>query len=104
VGGPISGQTIHDVIRSYYVVGAFTATTTPQPVRVGSENLKHRKVLIVHNNSSAKVWLVQDVTQTKTDGIPIKADERLVIGVTDNVDVYIVAGSGTKNLRVMEGA
>ena len=60
----------------------------------------NRRSLLVYNNGDAKVYILSSKNQTKEDGIPV------AVGVSYEDDqsrgaLYIVAESGTQDVRVM---
>jgi len=69
-------------------------------VKILAENPK-RKAFLVYNNGTATVYLIDDETVPKEDGIPIPPG-----GSYDNdtttAAIYLVAESGTQDVRVEE--
>ena len=101
-GSTIPGhQNVADAVTHSGTQGAMTITSTAQPVRVGATNAE-RKVVTVYNNSTTAIYWGWDSTVTSTTGTPIEGKDLMVFNVNKNIDVYLVAASGSINVRITE--
>jgi len=70
------------------------------PVQILAENPR-RKGFLVYNNGTATVYLLDDPTLPKKEGMPISAGASYDNDTT-TAAIYLVAESGTQNVRVEE--
>lgn len=82
----------------------FSATTTIQQLL--SFNSR-RRVVNIFNNGTDFVVISQDQVGTLANGVPIpvgtSATLKRINGDEPELNLYVVANSGTQNLRVFEG-
>lgn len=68
------------------------------PVQLVASNPK-RTGLLVYNNGTATVYIISHQNMTKSDGIPIAASSSYENDTT-TAKLYIIADSGTQDVRV----
>lgn len=83
-------------LRSQSISVTTSATSLP------SNPLEYRRALVIHNNSSATIFLGGS-SVTVGNGLPLLAGEKIAFDVAGNpnVTVYAIAGS-TVEVRIME--
>jgi len=96
-------QNVTDVLCIEGIQGLKSVTTTPSLACVGSVNKSVRKMLLVHNKSKTATiyWGFTD-SVTKDTGFPITpySSERFM--VSQDMEIYLVSGSGTVSVVVGE--
>jgi hypothetical protein len=95
---------IADVINSSGVEGAITVTTTAIEAKVGASRLVNRKLLTVFNNGSQPIYFGYNSTVTTASGTPIVKDQSASWDVGDGLGVWLIASSGSHNVRVTEAS
>jgi len=82
--------------------GSYTRTfklpVTTQAVQLVAKDSKRAR-LIVYNNGSATVYILSAQNMTTSDGIPVAAGTSYTNDTT-TAELYIVAASGTQDVRV----
>lgn len=86
------------------VEGSLTVGTSATEAKVGANKLTNRKLLTVHNNSSATIYWGFTSSVTTSTGTPIFKDQVVSWSVGDSQTIYLIAGSAGNNTRVTEGA
>lgn len=86
------------------VQGAVTVSTTAVEVKVGVSRLANRKSLTAHNNSSATLYWGYTSGVTVANGTPLFKDQFISWDVGEDQPIFMIAGSGSNNVRVTEGA
>lgn len=76
-------------------------TTTPQVVRVGASNLLERTVVWVQPVDGL-IYYGFDSSVSASNGFKVFKDQLFEHEVGDLLDVYIVAASGSVNVRIAE--
>jgi len=83
-------------------LGKYTRTfkldVTTKVAQLCAEDPK-RKAILVYNNGSAAVYILSAQNQTASDGIPVAAGSSYTNDTT-TAELWIVAASGTQNVRV----
>lgn len=86
------------------VEGAITVSTTAVEVKVGVSRLSNRKSVTAHNNGSSTLYWGYTSSVTSSSGTPLFKDQFISWDVGPTQAVYIIAASGSHNVRVTEGA
>lgn len=95
---------VSDIVDNGGLHGSLSVSTTAVAVRVGASNLVNRKVLMFHNNGTGTLYWGYNNTVNSSNGMPLKKDQFCVGDWGPGTTIYIIASSGTHNLRVNEGA
>lgn len=93
-----------DIINTEAVYGALTVTTTPIEVRVGSTRLENRKLVMIYNNSNVTLFFGFNSAVNSTNGMPLPANTSVTLAIGDNLPIFIVASSGSRNIRIIEAS
>jgi hypothetical protein len=93
-----------DILYVEGVEGSLTVGTTPVEVRVGSSALEGRKIVTLFNNSNSTIFWGFTSGVTISTGTPIVKNQFVTWDVSQNVSIYVVAGSAGNNTRITEGA
>lgn len=99
-----SDDDLINIINTSGVQGAVTVTSSATVIRVGGSNLSNRQLVTVYNNSSVTLYWGYTNAVTTSTGTPIFKDQFFSWTVGPSVDVYLIAASGSNNVRVTEGA
>lgn len=87
------------------VNGAISVSTTAVAAQVGGSNLTERKTLIIYNNSNNTIYWGYSSGVTTANGIPVYKDQYFTWdGLGPNVTIWLIAASGTNDVRVAESA
>lgn len=91
-----------DVLNTSAAYGALTVSTSPVEARVGSSRLANRKSLIIFNNSTVTLYWGFDTGVNANNGMPLLANSYVTISVGQDIPVYLIASSGSRNVRIVE--
>ena len=86
-------------VYSEIAVAAKTVGTTAVLLATGSATMTDRRLLVIHNNSSAVVY-VGPSGVTTSNGMPVAPSDRVFLPVS--TDVYAIAGATGNDVRIME--
>lgn len=86
------------------VEGAITVSTLAVEVKVGVSNLANRKLVTAYNNGSATVYWGYTSLVTTSTGSPLLKNQQAAWEVGENQSIYLIAASGSHNIRITEGA
>jgi hypothetical protein len=89
---PLNGPAVH---------GALSVTTTPQEVKVGASRLEERNVLTIQP-LNGDVYFGYSDSVTSLTGTKIYQGQVFPLEATDELPVWIVAASGTIDVRITE--
>lgn len=81
---------------------AISVTTTATEVRVGGARLANRCVVTAYNNGAQPIFWGYTSGVTTTSGTPLAVGQVGSWKVGDQQSVYLIATSGTQNVRVTE--
>lgn len=95
---------VSDIVDNGGVNGPISVSTSAVAVRVGGANLANRKSLTFHNNGTATLYWGYSAAVTATNGHPIMRNQFVTGNWGPNTTIYIIAASGTHDVRVTEGA
>lgn len=93
-----------DIIDTGGVEGAVSVSTTAVAVRVGVSNLANRKALTAHNNGTGTLYWGYTAGVTAATGTPLMRNQFASWDIGPTVTVYIIAASGSHDVRVTEGS
>lgn len=93
-----------DVSNAGGVQGSLTVTTSAVIAKVGASNLANRKTLTIYNNSLVTVYWGYTSGLTTSNGTPLFKDQIISFEVGPSTDVYLIAPSGSRDMRVTESA
>lgn len=82
--------------------GAITVTNAAIEVKVGGSRLAGRSLLTAHNNGTATIFWGYTSGVTTTTGTPLAQGQVGSWKVGDQQSVYLIATSGSQNVRVTE--
>jgi hypothetical protein len=91
-----------DILNNSGTQGALTVGITPIEVKVGVSPLEGRKVVTVFNNSNRTIYWGYTSGVTALTGTPIERDQLAVFEVGDSLPIYLVASTGSNNVRITE--
>jgi len=95
---------VNDMLDNGGVQGAISVSTTAVAVRVGGSNLANRKALTAHNNGTATLYWGYTNAVTTATGTPLMRNQFAVWDAGPNTTIWIIAASGTHDVRVTEAA
>lgn len=95
---------ISDICNNSGIEGAITATTSATAVRVGGSNLTNRKILSFFNNGTATLYWGYTNSVTSSTGTPLMRNQHVFGDWGPSTTIYIIAASGSHDVRVTEGA
>lgn len=105
-GNPLASNNsqlqVRDVLNTAGQYRAQSVTTSAAEALGGGTILANRKVLTICPTNGTVYWGYSNAVTTST-GTPIFKNEKFAIAVTDNVHVYLIAGS-TIDCRISEGS
>lgn len=104
IGSANTELKVRDIVETAGVQGAISVSTTAVAVRVGGSNHALRKVLTALNNGTATLYWGYNNTVTVASGTPLMRNQFAVWEVGANVTIWIIAASGSHDLRVTEGS
>ena len=81
--------------------GALSVTPTPSEVKVEASALEERRVITIQPVDGA-VWFGYNSSVTSSTGTKIYKGQIYALEATDNLTVYVVADSGTVDVRITE--
>lgn len=84
--------------------GPITVSTTAVPARTLGVNLANRKNLVIYNNGTATIYWGYDPALTSNSGIPLAIGQVTSLDVGSNTTIYLIAASGSHNVRIAEGS
>lgn len=93
-----------DIVDGGGVQGNISVSTTAIAVRVGGSNLADRKRLSFWNNGTATLYWGYTAGVTSTNGFPIMRNQFVSDSWGPNTTIYIIAVSGSHDVRVNEAA
>jgi hypothetical protein len=93
-----------DLVSSGGLQSSLTVGTTPVEVKVGSSRLTDRKSVTLFNDSNATLYWGYTDSVTVSSGSPILKNQLAAWAISEDVSVYVVAGSANNNTRITEGA
>lgn len=99
----LNGQLlVSDALDNSGAQGAISVTSSAVAVRAAGSNLANRKSVSAYNNSALTLyWGVTSGVTTST-GIPLKPGQYTSWNAGPNTTIYLIAASGTNNVRVVE--
>ena len=86
------------------VQGNISVSTSAVAVRVGGSNLANRKNLFFQNNGTATIFWGYTAGVTTTTGMPLMRNQFVMGDWGPNTTIYLIAASGSHDVRVNEGA
>lgn len=99
-----SSVTINDIVNTSGTNGAISVSTTAVAVRVGGSNLTARKNLTALNNGTATIYWGYSNAVTTSNGTPLMRNQFAAWDAGPSITVYLIAASGTHDVRVSEAA
>ena len=93
-----------DTLDNGGVNGAITVTTSPIEAKVGASVLPDRKMLTVYNNGNKTIYWGFDSSVSASNGTPIEKSQFFAWSVGQNTLIYLIADSGSQNVRITESA
>jgi hypothetical protein len=90
-----------DVLDTEGVFAALTVTTTPVEAKVGANPLTARQVLVLQPKDR-DIFYGFSNTVTASTGIELFRDQTISLPVGPSVRVWLVASSGSRNIRIQE--
>lgn len=93
-----------DIVDGGGLQGAITVGTTAVAIRVGGSNLANRKRLTFINNGTQTLYWGYTNAVTTASGTPIMRNQPVSDSWGPNTTIWIIATSGTHDVRVTEGA
>lgn len=107
-----SGDRYHllgDLYRRTYVntsynvaMNTVAASVTTTAAEVLSTPLGGRRSVTIQNRGSQSVFLLESAATAKTDGIEIPKSSSATYEIGEDVNLYLVADSGTQDVRLLE--
>lgn len=95
---------VADVSNNGGVNGAITVSTSAIEAKVGGSALSNRKNITVHNNGSSTIYWGYSNGVTISNGTPVFKDQFVSWDVGPSTSIYLIAASGSHNVRVTENA
>lgn len=86
------------------VQAAITVSTTAIEAKVGASPLSNRKLLTVYNNSNQTIYWGFTSGVLTTTGTPIVKGQQASWDVGDNQSIFLIASTGSNDVRITEGA
>ena len=96
-------QLVADVIIRDGRHGDIDVSDTAVVARVNSEKFLNRKSLTVFNNGTDTIYWGYDNTVSTTTGTPLFVNQLAIFAHGPDVDIWLVASSGTHDVRITEG-
>lgn len=96
---------VTDISNARAVNGAVTVTTTATAINVSGANLANRKNITIYNNSATVgniLYYGFSTGVTTSNGFPLARNTSVSFELGPNVTVYLIATSGSHNVRVVE--
>lgn len=91
-----------DILNNEGVQGTLSVGTTSIEVKVGASRLEGRKTVTVYNSSNRVVYWGYTSAVTTSSGTPIEKKQLVTFDVGDNLSVYLIAETGTNEVRITE--
>lgn len=92
-----------DVLTDNYVTGTISVGTSQVQAKVGASNLSGREMLYLENQGAQTVYYGPSGVTTTTGAVLYKF-QSVFLPVGANVNVYVIAASGTNTIIVQEFA
>jgi hypothetical protein len=86
------------------VQGAITVTNTATEVKVGASPLENRKSVTVYNNGNQTIYWGYTNAVTTSTGTPIEKKQTVEFAVGDGQSIWLIASSGSQDVRITEAA
>lgn len=96
--------TVADVNNKTYVSGFITVGTTAVEAKVGATRISPREMVRIYNNDSSITIYFGASGVTVSTGEPLRPGEAVSVPAGDELGVFVIAASGTVNVRVQEMA
>lgn len=91
-----------DAIGTSVINGSISVSTTQVKACVGASNLVNRKVLTI-TPTDGFIYFGSTGVST-ANGTKIFKNQTMTVAITDAVNVYLIASSGTVDVRIIEGS
>jgi hypothetical protein len=91
-----------DVNNRDYIAGAISVTTSAVEAKVGASRLVGREMIRIYNNDNFITIYYGPSGVTTSTGEPIGPGEGISLPFGDQLGVFVIAASGTVNVRVQE--
>jgi hypothetical protein len=103
VGANSQGELfVTDTIRVGGIEGAISVSTTAVEAKVGASLYSGRTSLTVYNNGTATIYWGFTNAVTSSTGTPFFKNQQLVFSIEGTASIWLIAASGTHNIRVTE--
>lgn len=86
------------------IQGAIAVTNTAIEAKVGASPLPNRKSVTVYNNGNQTIYWGYTNAVTTLTGTPIAKKQSVEFAVGDGQSVWLIASSGSQNVRITEAA
>ena len=93
-----------DISNNGGVHGALSVSTSAVEAKVGASALTNRKTLTVFNNSNNTLYWGYSNTVTTSTGTPLFKSQQIVWDCGSNTHIYLIAASGSNDVRITENA
>lgn len=93
-----------DISNNGGAQAALSISTTAVQVKAGGSVLSNRKTVTVFNNSNATIYWGYTSGVTTSSGTPIFKNQSVVWDIGPSTDIYLIAASGTNDVRITENA
>lgn len=100
--GPLGDISTKDAINSSCSTGAISVTTSAIEAKVGGAKLVNRRLLVV-TPTNGIIYYGSSNAVTTASGTPIFKNQSTTFSFTDNVALWLIAGS-TVDVRIVEGS
>lgn len=81
--------------------GSISVSTSAVEAKVGASALAGRAILIIQPKAN-NIYLGYDNSVTTSNGIQLFKNQTIIVEFTDDVSVYLIAQSGTNDVRIQE--
>lgn len=102
IGNTLDQLHVTDRANDNGIYGAISVGTTATAAKVGGSNLANRKTLTVFNNGSQSVYWGYSNAVTISNGTPIFKNQTVTFDHGPNITIWLIAPSGTQDVRVGE--
>lgn len=100
---PVTGSiTTSNVLDTAILNSAETVTTTAAQVLVSP--LANRKEVTIQNEGTKAVYVGSSASVTAANGIKISKNSSATFNWGPNIDIYMIAASGSQDVRFLEAA
>jgi hypothetical protein len=96
--------TLADVNNKTYVSGVITVGTTAVEAKVGGSRISPREMVRIYNNDPSITIYFGAAGVTVATGEPLRPGEAVSVPAGDELGVFVIAASGSVNVRVQEMA